>query len=423
MTEKIKLTQIPEHGIISLMLLKDIYGKYYKYFPIAYIKDNIKELYEVVQTLPAAHASKEGNISLEDLHNVFLGSHPKLSTTERAVYDAIFQAIRSTQAEESQIVELLKQSKRKSLLHEVALKAYEASATGAMPDDWTTILASLDEDSTPAGECTTEFVTDDLNELYDSVVTKRGLRWRLASLNQSLGSLRKGDMGFVFARPETGKTTFLCSEASHMASQASAPVAWFNNEEQGSKVMLRCYQSALGLPLEKLLTGVNSHRDKFKALTKGNIRIYDQALISKRDVEAICRELSPSLIIFDQTDKITGFTADRNDLQLGAIYQWTRELAKTFAPVINVCQADGQGEGVKWLTMAHVANAKTSKQAEADWILGIGRTDDPGYEYVRHFNISKNKLFGDDDSIPAMRHGRWDVLIQPELGRYKDIQT
>jgi hypothetical protein len=41
--------------------------------------------------------------------------------------------------------------------------------------------------------------------------------------------------------------------------------------------------------------------------------------------------------------------------------------------------------------MANVANAKTAKQAEADWILGIGAMPDSGWEHVRFFNISKIK--------------------------------
>ena len=73
------------------------------------------------------------------------------------------------------------------------------------------------------------------------------MRWRLKCLNQSLGSLRKGDFGFVFARPETGKTTFLASEVTRMVQQAKRPVLWINNEEQSNKVMLRCYQATLGL--------------------------------------------------------------------------------------------------------------------------------------------------------------------------------
>jgi hypothetical protein len=71
--------------------------------------------------------------------------------------------------------------------------------------------------------------------------------------------------------------------------------------------------------------------------------------------------------------------------------------------------------------MEHVANAKTSKQAEADWILGIGKVSDQGYENLRYLHLSKNKLSGDEDTIPTERHGHRDVLILPEIARYKDI--
>ena len=63
-------------------------------------------------------------------------------------------------------------------------------------------------------------------------------------------------------------------------------------------------------------------------------------------------------------DKIKGFNSDRDDLKLGFIYQWARELAKQYCPVIGVSQADGTGEGKKWLTMDNVSGAKTSKQAK-----------------------------------------------------------
>ena len=138
-------------------------------------------------------------------------------------------------------------------------------------------------------------------------------------------------------------------------------------------------------------------------------------------MEALCKKHLPTLIVFDQIDKIQGFKADREDLLLGAIYQWARELAKRYAPVIGVTQADGSGEGVRWLTMANVANAKTAKQAEADWILGIGAIPDSGWESVRFFNISKNKLLGDTDSNPELRHGKLTAIIEPTIARYRDV--
>lgn len=323
----------------------------------------------------------------------------------------------------SGLVDLVKEIRKKEYLQNLAVQSFEASEGRRSIQEISNLskqLLELDgqlEDSlTPV-----KFVSDNLEELYNEAVATPGLRWRLKSLNQSLGSLRRGDFGFVFARPETGKTTFLASEVTQMAMQVAAPVLWFNNEEQGSKVMLRCYQAALGLRLEQLLSNIKKHQEEFHKLTKGNIKIYDQAIISKNEVEQICETFQPSLVIFDQIDKLSGFAADRNDLQLGEIYNFARELSKRFCPVIGVCQADGTGEGQKWLTMANVANAKTSKQAEADWILGIGRSNDDGYENVRHFNISKNKLLGDHDTLPEFRHHRWDVQIEPSMARYEDF--
>jgi len=72
--------------------------------------------------------------------------------------------------------------------------------------------------------------------------------------------------------------------------------------------------------------------------------------------------------------------------------------------------------------MGHVSNAKTAKQAEADFILGIGKTHDSGQEFIRYINISKNKLVGDSDSEPGLRHARLDVLIHPDIARYEDIK-
>lgn len=265
------------------------------------------------------------------------------------------------------------------------------------------------------------FVTDDLEELYNETVHKPGLQWRLPSLRKMLGSLRLGDFGFIFARPETGKTTFLASEVTYFAGQTDRPIIWYNNEEQGNKVKIRCYQAALGCDLGKLYSDRPRAHAEYMKRTNGNIKIFDSASLHKRQVERIVKDLNPALIIFDQIDKVKGFDSDREDLRLGSIYIWARELAKTYCPVIGVCQADVTGEGKKWLDMSNVANAKTSKQAEADWILGIGAVHDLGLEFIRYLHLSKNKLAGDEGSDPAMRHGRAEVIIKPEIARYAEI--
>jgi replicative DNA helicase len=415
------LTIIPECAIIKYLVIYKNYKEYIRYINTTYIRNSFRELHDIYVSLAAYFAKQQEDTSVEGLQVFFYTQRPHLEDKHREIYDSIFKQIANSPVSEPAVLDLVKSIQQRERLQTLSVLAFEASEARAPISEVSKLANQLLEPQELHQEQATVFVTDNLNELYVEAIKTPGLRWRLPSLNQSLGSLRKGDFGFVFARPETGKTTFLASEVTSMALQAVQPIIWFNNEEQGSKVMLRCYQAALGLRLEQLISDLKGNHSKFLKQTKGQIKIYDQAIITKQEAESICQRLQPSLIIFDQIDKISGFKADRNDLELGEIYNWARELAKCYAPVIGVCQADGTGEGQKWLTMANVANAKTSKQAEADWILGIGRSNDTGYESVRHFNISKNKLIGDKDTLPENRHGRWDVKIQPEIARYEDF--
>jgi len=230
--------------------------------------------------------------------------------------------------------------------------------------------------------------------------------------------------GAVAVSGNTGKTTFLASEITYMAEQlveGDGPILWCNNEQVDDEVFLRVYQAGLGITIEQLLSNKPHWQAEFKKKFGNKILMPRNFVSTKQNVERLIKKYKPSLVVFDQIDKIKGFDADREDLLLGSIYQWARELAKQQCPIIAVCQADGSGEGQKWLTMANVANAKTAKQAEADWILGIGKTHDVGWESIRFLHLSKNKLMGDANTDPSLRHGKVEVVIKPEIGRYEDL--
>jgi hypothetical protein len=236
-----------------------------------------------------------------------------------------------------------------------------------------------------------------------------------------MGSLRQGDFGFIFTRPEVGKTTLIADTCSHFCSQLDRPVLHFNNEEMGAKVMIRYYQAALGLTSKELFDDLKGNQTKFLDFTKGNFRLYDTASLEKKKVEDICAKENPGLIIFDSIDKLKGFQDDRDDLVYKQIYQWSRELAKTYGPVIGVCHAAVSAERKQWLEMDDVAYAKTAKQGEADWILGIGATYENGRENMRYFHLPKNKLMGDDEMDEQFRHGKLIMRINPEVGQYADV--
>jgi hypothetical protein len=393
-----------------------MYNKYISLIKIDKLKEDNRELWYIFNTLIELHSISTNNISSDELITYFWSKYPDAS---HDIYDGIFKDINAVDISNAVGEYILSAIEKKNTAILLAEESYKVSqGTGDIER-----VKSLSESLyTPViSEVVFDSITTDLDVLASNAVNAPGLRWRLDCLNKSLGSLRRGDFGFIFARPETGKTTFLASEISAMFEQAENPILWFNNEEQGEKVMLRIYQAYFGVTLDVLLGNVGHYKKLFAEKVGSKIVLVDNASIDCRLVERIISRVQPSLIIYDQIDKIKGFKADRDDLALGAIYQWARELAKTYAPSIGVCQADGSAEGQKWLSMANVANAKTSKQAEADWILGLGKTHEESAEYIRYLNISKNKLMGDKDSIPSLRHGRFEVLIQPEQARYKDI--
>ena len=403
-------------NLIKLLLNNIFYNKYYNYIDKV-IEDN-KEIKTLIKYIEILHTKYNKDISLEELSLfVLTNCVDKDKETYALLLQRLAQTDESSLVFEDVITDLLQRHKA----YELALAALEVSEGRK---DFTDLQVLANELNAVQSDCASPeaiFVTNDLRELHNEQVTTQGLRWRLTTLNRMLGSLRKGDFGFIFARPETGKTTFLASEITFFAGQTKKPVLLFNNEEQGGKVQLRLYQAMLGCTLTELFSDIDGNQKRYMELGGSNIKIYDSASIHRKQVEQIVRELEPSLIIFDQIDKIKGFADDREDLRLGSIYIWARELAKQYCPVIGVSQADASGEGKKWLTMENVANAKTAKQAEADWILGIGKSHADNDQENRYLHLSKNKLAGDEDTDPDLRHGKAVVLIDAHIARYKDI--
>ena len=402
--------------LIRFMLQYNIYNKYKDIIYNIY-KHN-KELNILYSYLSRLHDKYEKDLSLEDFSMYVLTN---CQEKDKEVLSELLTSLSEFETDDSILSDIICEVVNKQKAHDLAMAAIEVTEGRKEFSDLLVLTQNLNATESDSVAPEAMFVTNNLEELYNDTITTQGLRWRLPTLNRMLGSLRKGDFGFIFARPETGKTTFLASEITHFASQVKQPILWINNEEQGNKVQLRLYQAMLGCSLTELYSDLKGNQQKYLELGGANIKIWDSASIHRRQVEQVVRELEPSLIIFDQLDKIKGFTDDREDLRLGAIYIWARELAKQYCPVIAVCQADASGEGKRWLTMENVANAKTAKQAEADWILGIGKSHQPAEEYMRYLSLSKNKLVGDADTDPNLRHGRETVCIKPEIARYKEL--
>lgn len=412
-----------EEQIIKLFCEdRTIYSKYYQYVNLNYVKTNYTNHYKLfisVDSYYNAYPDKD-NINNNELELQY-NSNYMLQESERKELNALVQRIFDAEiSNKDAVINLLSEHRRRGLAGDLAKLALDVEDGTAQADQLLEKFKEFDVQDIEQEDIS--FVNMDLEDLYESQIQTPGLRWRTEWLNKSLGSLRKGDFGFVFARPETGKTTFLASEISHMIKQTDGDILWFNNEEQGKKVGIRVFQAFFGTQ-QNILFGQQkqAYNQQYRDIVGDRIKILDsEDSTSHKRIEEILESTNPALIIFDQIDKIKGFKADRNDLELKAIYQWARELAKKYGPVIAVSQASGEAEGKLWLTMDMVDGSKTAKQGEADWILGIGKEQD-NTSRLRYFNITKNKLIGDEDTLPDLRHGQSQVIIKPEIARYESF--
>ena len=268
------------------------------------------------------------------------------------------------------------------------------------------------------------WVQDDICDLLDKEDDYRGLTWRLACLNESMRPLRPGDFGIIAARPDAGKTSFLTSELTHMAAQMpdGRPIVWMNNESLGQRIVTRTYQSALNMTmteLKELKIKGKIHKEYAKVVGHPhNIRVCDIHDAWNYEVSDILKEMNPGLVVMDMIDNIKfgGLTAgSRTDQALEAMYQWARVLGvRLDCPILATSQVSAEGDGMQFPLMHMLKDSKTGKQGAADFILMIGKSNDPMLETSRFLSLPKSKLVRDD----GPKDPRAEVLFDYKKGRF-----
>ncbi|CAB4241338.1 AAA domain containing protein [uncultured Caudovirales phage] len=364
-----------------------------------YVLNKLIELRELVD--------KEKDISLTELGDYLTTTGKDEKTKELLPF--VLQQLEEVSFDEETFLPCLDNLIAAELATEIALSAVDYTEGKKTKEQFNTLLTSF-LDREPLKEAEEElFLEFDLEE-YQVSYDRDGLNWRLPSLNKAVGNLSKGIFVVLAARPETGKTSMLASEVTHMMMQQDSPVLWVNNEEAGRKVWSRIYQSYFGVPEANLMANPAYYKSRFP---HDKLKVIDMAEPSKQQIERACELIKPCLIVIDQLSKIKGFHSDRDDLRLGATFQWARGLAKNYAPCIGVHQVGGSGANKQWVTMEDLANSKTAIQAEADVILTIGADSNEDTGHLRYIFLPKNKVTGN--------HARIITSLDPTIARYSDV--
>lgn len=363
-------------------------------------------------------------ISMTDFMPVFRALHPKLSTEQMSAFSVVIESIRADVSAEvrSGIMQTMLELRLGTDLANILSKWDE----GEVPNihaELNEISASFERD---ANIKALDYIKVDVNSLLDSRHEDKGIRWRLQCLNESMRNLLGGDFGIIAGRPDKGKTTFIASEVSYMASQLEEGrnVVWLNNEGKGESIYLRLIQSALGLTMSQM----RAMRDSGKSIADEyakvvgdvhRIRIVDIHGLDTYAVENIIRTNNTGIVIYDMIDKIKGFgDAARTDLALESMYDWARELGVKYDLIgMATSQISNEGDGLQYPTLGMLKDSKTGKQGACDFQLMIGASNDPNLNGLRYIGLPKNKLRREGMTGDP----RTAVNFKPQIARFDDV--
>jgi replicative DNA helicase len=407
-----------ELSLIKFAMNKANYLKLSTHINKFELDDEFKLLLNLVSDFYAKYTNLDC-VTIEELRLFFESVYPKIKN--RDTYIQLFERLSQLEVNPDLLKDIVNQFHEKMIANEVINKLspvlYE-SQFGVLP----TIQEDLDRFKGLAGlefDAKKVFVSQDLGELMERQVYSEGLKWRLDCLNNDLGPLRGKTLGHIFASVDTGKTSFLASEATWFARQLKddETIIWFNNEEDGSKVQLRLYCAALDRTKEQLAGQETRAIEVFKQKGGDKIKIVDRALITVEDMIAVLKSTNAKMVIVDQGDKVAFrgsgqlSTVDR----LKALYGKFREISKDFdLALLTAGQASSAAEGEKWLNRTHMDNSKVGKPGELDYAIAIGKSQDEHEEAFRYISICKNKLHNG-------AHGKHTVRIDTSKALYSNL--
>jgi len=404
--------------VLKVLLNKESYVKYKKYIDKINFENEPKAIYEIIGMYFAEYPEIQ-YISVDELKTYFYIKYPVLRTRES--YSILFENLDTLEITNQDLFSTTMKNLIEKFYASDIIDHLTKVLSGAEYGVLKNIEPKLKEFTSfcETKEDASPFVEDGLDSLLASEVLNAGLKWRLDCLNQDVGDLRGGSLGHVYARPDTGKTSFFASEISHLAKQLQDGeiIAWFNNEERGSKVKLRIYSSLLNKTKEEIAEDAEAAEKIFKEKLGDRIKIYDSAIITISDIEVILKQYNVRVLVIDQGDKIK-FRGDKDMAQherLKRLYGIFRELAKEYnCDIITAGQASAAGEGQRWLTLDMMDNSKTGKPGELDYAIGIGFSNEEGKEAMRFIHLAKNKM---KNGV----HGRHFVRFDALRARYSDI--
>jgi archaellum biogenesis ATPase FlaH len=222
------------------------------------------------------------------------------------------------------------------------------------------------------------------------------------------GGVGPGNLIVVFARPDTGKTLFGINQCASFVQQGKR-VLYLGNEEPVWRVRARFMARLLRATPARMREDAQRAREAAKN-RGGDLLVFKDidASTDARAIERLIRAWKADIVVIDQLHKIR-VKSDSTVNQLEAQAATARDLAKRLGVVVLAnTQAGVSADGKVVLDMTDIEGSKTGIPANADLLLGIGKTDHMWRNGLLELSICKNKL--------GASHDHFTIHVNPKTG-------
>lgn len=350
----------------------------------------------IFDTISFAQQKYESDIDINTLIQLHRNKYPALPESSREpIEDVIKELDKFMPSNKVILKDLIIDFWKKDKAHKIS--DLSADIWLGNSDDFTVLRALVDTaiEKAPEDEGNFQEVKDDVKDYIDGWDQGFEFKFELQSLADRISGAGRGNLGIIFARPETGKTTFCTYLVSEYIRQGFK-VAYFANEEPGRLVKGRVFSAYLKRSIDEMKKNLEDSMDVYKSDIEPNLKLLEGRGITLLEIEKFIDIHKPDVVMVDQLDKvvINGNFA-RTDEKLRALYEGARTIAKKQQVLFwSVSQASYDAQGRQEVDFSMLENSRTGKAAEADIIIGIGKNFGEEEDYIRHLCISKNKLNG-----------------------------
>jgi hypothetical protein len=384
------------------------------YFP--YVLENrsldrdLRILFRLVKDFYEKYPESE-SIAEQDLNQFYDYQYP--SSREKPAFTELIMRVFALEPNEALIKDLLEQMIEKqhaTQLINKLLPVMEGRQFGVMhhiKEDVDCFLGKLENPPVeynalaPCAYSVEELIHHEINDV--------GLRWPLDALNYTIGGVRPGTLGVIFAYVDTGKTSFGVAAAANFCRQlidTDECVVYAGNEESAMRLSLRITQAFLNCTRQDIKNDPVWAEEVRQSEGFGRIKILDNVGTMGQIIK-IFEMHRPRVLFVDQGTKIETRVHDNEVRAAQQLFNFYRESAKKYnCSVICLAQAVGEAENKKWLRLSDIYGSRVAIQGELDYAIGIGRrVEDATTEMIRFFHVPKNKMLeGESTKFPATFH-------------------